>query len=95
MAFPAYEGCCNRFRSHQVESEVKRGGGEEVWFAPEEAELVALLTIKPFTAETAARLWKKKPETWAHKILGALASRDRMLEIDSRPRTPLRAKSVP
>ena len=29
----------------------------EVLFTPAEAELVALLPIKPFTAETAARLW--------------------------------------
>ena len=54
----------------------------EVLFTPAEAELVALLPIKPFTAETAARLWKKS-ETEARKILEALASRGMMLDIDS------------
>src|ERR1017187_776726 len=55
----------------------------EVLFTPAEAELVALLPIKPFTAETAARLWKK-PESEARNILEALASRGMMLDIDSR-----------
>src|SRR5664280_685659 len=55
----------------------------EVLFTPREAELVALLPIKPFTAETAARLWKKS-ETEARNILEALASRGMMLDIDSR-----------
>ena len=55
----------------------------EVLFTPAEAELVALLPIKPFTAETAARLWKKS-EVEARNILEALASRGMMLDIDSR-----------
>ena len=54
----------------------------KVLFTPAEAELVALLPIKPFTAETAARLWKKS-ETEARNILEALASRGMMLDIDS------------
>ena len=54
----------------------------EVLFTPAEAELVALLPIKPFTAETAARLWNK-PETEARNILESLASRGMMLDIDS------------
>jgi Pyruvate/2-oxoacid:ferredoxin oxidoreductase delta subunit len=54
----------------------------EVLFTPAEAELVALLPITPFTAETAARLWKKS-ETDSHNILEALASRGMMLDIDS------------
>jgi len=54
----------------------------EVLFTPAEAELVALLPIKPFTAETAARLWNK-PETEARNILEALAARGMMLDIDS------------
>jgi Pyruvate/2-oxoacid:ferredoxin oxidoreductase delta subunit len=54
----------------------------EVLFTPAEAELVALLPIKPFTAETAALLWKKS-ETEARNILEALASRGMMLDIDS------------
>ena len=55
----------------------------EVLFTPAEAELVALLPIKPFTAETAARLWKKS-ETESRNILEALASRGMMLDIESR-----------
>ena len=55
----------------------------EVLFTPAEAELVALLPIKPFTAETAARLWKKS-EVESRNILEALASRGMMLDIDSR-----------
>ena len=54
----------------------------KVLFTPKEAELVALLPIKPFTAETAARLWKKS-ETEARIILEGLASRGMMLDIDS------------
>jgi len=54
----------------------------EVLFTPAEAELVALLPIKPFTVETAALLWKKS-ETEARNILEALASRGMMLDIDS------------
>jgi Pyruvate/2-oxoacid:ferredoxin oxidoreductase delta subunit len=46
----------------------------EVLFTPAEAELVALLPMKPFTAAAAARLWKK-PETEARNLLEALASR--------------------
>jgi Pyruvate/2-oxoacid:ferredoxin oxidoreductase delta subunit len=55
----------------------------EVLFTPAEAELVALLPIKPFTAETAARLWRKA-EAEARNILEALAARGMMLDIDSR-----------
>jgi hypothetical protein len=54
-----------------------------VLFTPAEVELVALLPIKSFTAETAALLWKKS-ETEARNILEALASRGMMLDIDSR-----------
>ncbi len=54
-----------------------------VLFTPAEAELVALLPIKPFTAETAARTWKKS-ELEARNILESLASRGMMLDIDSR-----------
>ncbi len=46
----------------------------EVLFTPAEAELVSLLPIKPFTASTAAQLWKKS-EAEARKILEALAAR--------------------
>src|SRR5271157_122903 len=54
-----------------------------VLFTPAEAELVALLPLKPFTAATAARLWKK-PESEARDILEGLASRGMMLDIESR-----------
>lgn len=55
----------------------------EVLFTPGEAELVALLPIKPFTAATAARLWKK-PEAEARNVLETLASRGMMLDIETR-----------
>ena len=55
----------------------------EVLFTPQEAELVALLPIKPFTAKTAAQIWKK-PESEARNILEALASRGMMLDMDTR-----------
>ncbi len=55
----------------------------EVLFTPQEAELVALLPIKPFTAKTAARIWKKS-EAETRNILEALASRGMMLDIDTR-----------
>jgi Pyruvate/2-oxoacid:ferredoxin oxidoreductase delta subunit len=55
----------------------------EVLFTPAEAELVALLPMKPFTAAAAARLWKK-PETEARNLLEALASRGMMLDIETR-----------
>lgn len=55
----------------------------EVLFTPAEAELVALLPIKPFTAATAAQLWKKS-ETEARNILEELASRGMMLDIETR-----------
>ncbi len=54
----------------------------EVLFTPAEAELVALLPLKSFTAETAARLWQKS-EREARNILEGLASRGMMLDIDS------------
>ncbi len=55
----------------------------EVLFTTQEAELVALLPIKPFTAKSAAQLWKKT-ETEARNILESLASRGMMLDIDTR-----------
>jgi len=55
----------------------------EVLFTPQEAELVALLPIKPFTAKTAAQIWKKT-EAEARNILEALASRGMMLDMDTR-----------
>ena len=55
----------------------------EVLFTPEEAALVALLPIRPFTAATAAAVWKK-PEAEARKLLEGLASRGMLLDMDLR-----------
>ena len=55
----------------------------EVLFTPQEAELVALLPIKPFTAGTAAHIWRKT-EAEARNILEALASRGMMLDMETR-----------
>lgn len=51
----------------------------EVLFSPEEAELVALLPIKPFNVKAAAFAWKKS-EAEAGVILDKLASRGMMLD---------------
>ena len=48
-------------------------------FTSDEAELLSLLPIKPFTIGAAARLWNKN-ETEARKILENLASRGMMLD---------------
>jgi ferredoxin len=50
-----------------------------------EASLVALLPIKPFTAERAARAWKMKPDE-ARKVLDELSSRALLLDIRGRRR---------
>ncbi len=52
-----------------------------ILFSEKEAELVAQLPIKPFTAKKASVIWKMK-ETRAHKILGELASRAILLDMD-------------
>jgi len=52
-------------------------------FSEKEASLVALLPIKPFTAETAARAWKMSLAE-ARKILDALSSRAILLDIAGR-----------
>ncbi|HSQ34543.1 MAG TPA: 4Fe-4S dicluster-binding protein [Candidatus Binatia bacterium] len=54
----------------------------ELLFSEVEAALVARLPIKPFTAEKAARLWKKT-EAEAKKILDAMAGRGVL--VDSPP----------
>ncbi len=54
-----------------------------VLFTPAEAELVSLLPIKPFTAATAGRIWKKS-EAEARSILEALADRGMMLDVETR-----------
>jgi len=50
-----------------------------------EASLVALLPIKPFTAERAARAWKMKTSE-AQKVLDELSSRALLLDIRGRTR---------
>jgi ferredoxin len=50
-------------------------------FSEDEARLVALLPIKPFTAKTAASLWKK-PEAETRTILDTLAGRGILLDTE-------------
>jgi ferredoxin len=50
-------------------------------FSEREAGLVAQLPIKPFTAETASRIWKQ-PLAEARRILDALADRAILLDVD-------------
>jgi sugar-specific transcriptional regulator TrmB len=52
-------------------------------FSEKEASLVALLPIKPFTAETAARAWKMSAAE-ARKILDRLSSRAILIDIAGR-----------
>ena len=54
-------------------------------FSEREAALVALLPIKPFSAETAARAWKMAPAE-ARKVLDGLASRAILLDVAGRRR---------
>jgi len=55
----------------------------EVLFTPEEAGLVALLPIKPFTAEAAGKVWGR-PALESRKVLEALASRGMLLDMEIR-----------
>jgi Na+-translocating ferredoxin:NAD+ oxidoreductase RNF subunit RnfB len=58
----------------------------EILFSQREAELVALLPIKPFTAVQAARNWKMSlPE--AQKVLDGLASRALLVDVESNRKT--------
>ncbi len=50
-------------------------------FSEREAGLVALLPVKPFTLETAARVWKASPSE-ARKTLDALAARALLLDTE-------------
>jgi ferredoxin len=52
-----------------------------VLFSPEEAELVALLPLKPFRVPAAAKAWKKT-EAEARAVLDTLASRGMMLDTE-------------
>jgi len=53
----------------------------QLLFSEREASLVALLPIRPFTAETAARVWKTTPAE-ARKVLDALAARALLLDVE-------------
>jgi Na+-translocating ferredoxin:NAD+ oxidoreductase RNF subunit RnfB len=55
----------------------------ELLFSEKEAELVALLPIRPFTARKASRIWKL-PEFEAQKVLEKLASRGVLLDVEDR-----------
>ncbi|MGB8261964.1 MAG: 4Fe-4S dicluster domain-containing protein [Terracidiphilus sp.] len=52
-----------------------------VLFTREEAELVALLPIRPFNVAAAAKIWKK-PAAEARKVLETLASRGMLLDME-------------
>jgi ferredoxin len=58
----------------------------QMLFSEREAELVALLPIRPFTAERAARAWKKTPGE-ARTVLDELASRAILLDIENNGET--------
>jgi formate hydrogenlyase subunit 6/NADH:ubiquinone oxidoreductase subunit I len=55
----------------------------KVLMSEKEASLVALVPIKPFTAETAARAWKTSLAE-ARKVLDGLASRALLIDIEGR-----------
>jgi ferredoxin len=57
----------------------------ELLFSQREAELVAQLPIKPFTADRAARIWKM-PVDRARLILDELADRGVLVDIETRGR---------
>lgn len=55
-------------------------------FTEQEADLVARLPIKPFTAEKAASVWKR-PQAKARKVLDTLAARAILLDMEINGRT--------
>jgi len=57
-----------------------------ILFSEKEASLVAQLPIKPFTARKAAAIWRM-PESEARKILGDLASRCILMDMESSKET--------
>lgn len=58
----------------------------KILFREEEAELVSLLPIKPFTAGQAARIWRKKASE-ARKILQELAGRAILVDMEQNGET--------
>ena len=53
----------------------------QILFSEREAQLVALLPIKPFTAETASRVWKMDL-TETRKMLDELSSRAILVDVE-------------
>src|SRR5271169_1545851 len=58
----------------------------QILFSEREAQLVALLPIKPFTVEKASRVWKMSL-TETHKVLDELAGRAILVDIEVHGRT--------
>ena len=58
----------------------------EMLFSEKEAEYVSLLPIKPFTADKAAKIWRKN-SVEARSILDALACRGILLDVDKNGET--------
>ena len=58
----------------------------EILFSEREAQLVALLPVKPFTARKAGQVWKMDP-TSARKILDELSSRAILVDIEHNGQT--------
>jgi len=58
----------------------------QILFSEREAELVALLPIKPFTAKKAAEIWKMNLAE-AQKVLDALASRAILVDVEANGKT--------
>ena len=55
----------------------------QILFSEREAQLVALLPIKPFTAEKASQVWKMDL-TETRKVLDELSSRAILVDVESR-----------
>jgi ferredoxin len=53
----------------------------KILFSKKEAELVSVIPIKPFTAGTAARIWKMNPNK-ARKVLDELAGRAILVDVE-------------
>jgi hypothetical protein len=53
----------------------------QILFSEREAQLIALLPIKPFTTETASQVWKMEL-TEARKILDELAGRAILVDVE-------------
>src|SRR5512142_2390936 len=58
----------------------------QILFSEREAQLVAYLPIKPFTAEKASQVWKMDL-TQTHKVLDELASRAILVDVERKGKT--------